>query len=405
MKGSPGFSNQTRELCKRLSKDPEFEIVHLGHNYIGKNLKKVTCEDDEEYNFRILTGTPVPYTQNALPQYLFNEKPDIFFILLDTFMLYPWIFNLPVSCKSVMYYPSDGERFPKNCENVLRKFTNPIAMAKFGQAQIKNTFNIDSDHIPHAVSTDDFFPQSPQRKAELKARFNIPPNAFVFGDVARNQGRKNMPATIIAFKKFMDLNPDNNAYLFLHTDVNDVAAHSNLAELAKTYGVLDRVRFSGMNFFSGFTHKDMNDIYNVMDVRISTTTGEGFGICTIESLACEVPNIITDYTTTPELLGYEMPRWDNNLKKFDWINRKDEEMVGKFGLGARVASEVVGTWDVLRGFVDTDNFAQKMTVLYKDEKLRKEMGKNGRIEVRSKYDWDRTVYPMWKQKFKEIVKC
>ncbi len=39
-----------------------------------------------------------------------------------------------------------------------------------------------------------------------------------------------------------------------------------------------------------------------MDIFLLTTSGEGFGIPTIEALACEVPCVITDFTTTYELL-------------------------------------------------------------------------------------------------------
>jgi glycosyltransferase involved in cell wall biosynthesis len=377
-----GFANQTRELAKRLSKDKDFEITHVGHNYIGKNLIKAVCEDGEEINYKILTGTTRPYAQDALPQYFYNHKPDMFWVLLDTFMLYPWIFNMPFTFKSVMYYPSDGGGFPKGCENVLRKFSHPVAMSKYAQKQIEETFNIKTHYIPHATNTDSFFKLSDEQRANLKVRFGIPPNAIVFGDVARNQGRKNMPATIIAFKRFMELNPTSNAYLFLHTDVNDVAAHTNLADLARTLGIGDRVKFSGMNFFSGFTLKDMNDIYNVMDIRISTTTGEGFGICTIESMACEIPNVITNYTTTQELVT------DHNA-----------------GLTARVAHEVMGTWDVMRGFVDEKDMAEKMTILYKDENLRKKFGMNGRIAVKKYYDWDgpNGVAEIWKNYIRRTV--
>ena len=377
-----GFANQTRELAKRLCKCPDFEVVHIGHNYHGKNFKKVVYEDGEEINFRQLSGSMQPYAKDRLPTYWSQEKPDIFWVLLDTFMLHDWIYRMPFTFQSVMYYPSDGGYFPNSCENVLKKFSHPIAMAKYAQQQVKDLFNIDAGYIPHGTNTKDFYPLKEEEKRMLKLKYGIPQDAFVFGDVARNQGRKNIAATVESFGKFIKNNPNSNAYLLLHCDPNDMASHCNLFNIAQRWNILDKLKFSGMKFFQGFPQTEMNGIYNAMDVRVSTTTGEGFGICTIESMAAEIPNIITDYTTTKELI------LDHNA-----------------GLGAKLATETVGSWDVNRGFVDTNHFAEQMEVLYNDENIRNKFGKNGRKAVQKYYEWDSKngVFNQWKDKLRKIV--
>ena len=80
-------------------------------------------EDGTELKFTILGGSPQPYAQNLLMPLIQKLKPDVFGILLDTFMCMPWLLNLDFSpAKSLFYFPSDGGGgLPMNCENILKK--------------------------------------------------------------------------------------------------------------------------------------------------------------------------------------------------------------------------------------------------------------------------------------------
>jgi len=51
----------------------------------------------------------------------------------------------------------------------------------------------------------------------------------------------------------------------------------------------------------------MVDIYNCMDVFVLPTAGEGFGIPTIEAMACGVPVCVTNYTTAWEIIKEDDP--------------------------------------------------------------------------------------------------
>jgi len=351
----------------------------------------------------ILTGGRQPYAQDVLPHYLREENPDILWLLLDTFMLFPWVFQHNFApATSIMYYPSDGEYFPKGCENVLRKFDHTVAMSMFAQQQVSSLFDIRSDYIPHATHPDIFKPFNEEEKKRCKAKFGIPNDAFVFGDVSRNQGRKMMGYEILAFAEFLKNNPKADAYLLLHTDFNDVAAHTDLINLSKRCNVIDRIKPTGMSFHKGFPLSTMVEVYNAMDVRMSSSTGEGFGICSIESMSCEIPNINVDYTTTPELYGYPLPPIEDG--HFRFVDRKEIQM-GECGIGVPIATEVPGTWDVYRGFVDHFKFADAMEALYNSPKIRKKMGQNGRKRVKKFYSWDgpHGVARQWMDYFDKVV--
>ena len=47
----------------------------------------------------------------------------------------------------------------------------------------------------------------------------------------------------------------------------------------------------------------MANLYNCMDVFVLPTAGEGFGIPTVEAMACGVPICVTNYTTGYELIS------------------------------------------------------------------------------------------------------
>jgi glycosyltransferase involved in cell wall biosynthesis len=50
------------------------------------------------------------------------------------------------------------------------------------------------------------------------------------------------------------------------------------------------------------TPAELAELDNLADLRVSATQGEGFGVLTIEAMACGTPTLITDYTTSRELL-------------------------------------------------------------------------------------------------------
>lgn len=85
-----------------------------------------------------------------------------------------------------------------------------------------------------------------------------------------------------------------------NTDPNDQAAWMSLPAQIEMFKIQDRVRFSGMRAFQGFKAEEMRFVYGIMDVHALTTSGEGFGIPTIEAMCCGVPVVATDYTTTDE---------------------------------------------------------------------------------------------------------
>lgn len=389
MMGVTGFGQQTRDLFVRLARQPEYEIIHLAWNYHGAILDRVEINDGPTLPFTILPANPQsPYAQDRLQEYIRKYKPDMVWILLDSFMLHGnprnpqacWITGIDFSpAKFVMYYPSDGGTeaagFPCGCENVLKKTHTSVAMARFGQIQVKNEFDYDAEHIPHGVDTNIFKPLP--NKEEWKAKFGCA-GKFVVGIVARNQPRKNMSDLAEAFAKFAKDKPD--VVLLLHSDPLDPAAINDLPKVFEQFGVAHKVRWTNMKWYQGFSVAEMNELFNAMDVFFLPTSGEGFGVPTIEAMACGVPCVVTNYTTTKELLI------DN----------------GQCGLPIKVIRDFIGSWNVPRAFIDVDDAAKQLTRYYEDRTLLEQHSKTAIEKVAKIYDFE-VVTKQWDKLLKRIL--
>jgi len=395
-----GYRNQSMRLAQYLTKQGH-EVHYMMNAYNGITLDYAKLEDGTECNFKMYGEMQPGYFANSMREHLNTIKPDVFYILLDTFMLFQSNFlNQDTSpAKTVFWFPSDGGGgLPKDCENILKKVDKPIAMAQFGQKQVKDYYNIESGHIPHGTDPDRLFRLPDKEREELRRKWNLH-DKFVVGVIARNQPRKNLDRTIKTFSLLKNRIP--NAMLFLHLDPNDPAQQVfNITSLIQKYGIENRVMFSGMKAHKGFGENEMNNVYNLMDVFFLSTSGEGFGIPIIEAMSAEVPVLATDYTTTPELvldnkagLGIKLSGVDichplqENMKKYD------EKCLN---------GTITGSWEVERGFCDLTDAANKLVWMYQNPEALKQMGKNGRQAVLSKYDFNKIVAPKWEKLFKEL---
>lgn len=385
-----GYATIARNILNGLANDYNFECHHFAHNFPGCKLPPgVMLEDGLKFNFWIHGSTGQQYYKDLMEPKLKQLQPDVFMILLDTFMLYPWLVEKDFTpARSVFYFPTDGGGgLPLGCESILKKVDAPICMSKFGQRQVKKAHNIDCGYIPHAVDQEIYKPMTPEERKKLRQSWNVD-DKFVIGTVARNQGRKFLDRTIKMFRLIADKIP--NAILFLHLDANDPAQVFPVVEMIKRLNLENRVLFTGMNYWEGIPYKEMYKVYNLMDVFLLTTSGEGFGIPIIEAMACEVPVLATDYTTTKELVLENKAGLGINLVGTDEIEN-DSECTNIVTNGT-----LTGSWMVERGICDIKDGVDKILRLFNNPDERRTFGLNGRRAVLKEYTWD-VVIPQWKE--------
>lgn len=370
-----GYATISTQVCNRLATQHGWEIVYVSHNYLGRTLER---DELRGMPYKLYGRGREEFCKDVLNQIIKQEQPSVFVTLLDTFMVFPWYIDYDFSpARTVFYFPSDGGGgLPINCENVLRRMTKSIAMSRFAQQQAKIVHNVDTDYIPHAVDSKHYRPFDNAEKAKLRATWGLE-GKFVVGTVARNQGRKMMDRTIKAFAKWCVDKPE--AVLLLHTDPLDPAAPWDIRTLISRYNIENRVVFTGTNHYSGWRYEKMPEVYNLMDVFLLTTSGEGWGVPTTEAMSCGLPVLVTDYTTTEEI-----------------VTRHNA------GFPVKVAAELTGSWLVERAIMDDDDCCRKLDELYKNPELRTIMGANGRKAVIDEYDWD-LVARVWDEKLTELI--
>lgn len=385
-----GFASVTCEVFNRLADYPNYDIKVIGHALQASRgpISPPVNIGSEQIKFGLLGQRAQAYAADILQDYIRAEKPDIQWTLLDTFMVFPWYLNIDFApAKSVFYFPSDGEYFPANCERILQKCNYPVAMAKFGQKQVKDLFGINAHYIPHGVETKHFVPINLEEKEAIKQKYGIG-GKFVVGWVARNQGRKMLDRGLKAFAEFAVGKDD--VILLIHSDPRDMAAVNDLLRLATQLKVIHKIRFTGTTYAQQFPRNKMPEVYQLMDVFFLSTSGEGFGIPTIEAMSCEIPVAVTDYTTTQELVtehksGIAIPLAGTETRKL------------KIKSG-----ELTGSWNVERGIMDIPAATDALETLYADAKLRQAYGRNGRKACLQYYQWDE-IAKQWDEFFRKIL--
>ena len=384
-----GFATISKEVVSYLTAKNYYTTYYLAHNIHTQPLKRIEFKDDKPFEVSgyIQGSGTQQYCRDVMEEFLKREKIDVFSILLDSFMLKGnpndnWFQQADLSpAKTIFYFPSDGKHFPLNCESVLRKVDLPIAMSKYAQRQVKEEHGIDADYIPHMTDTERFFDLGEEKQKEIKLKWKLN-GKFIFGSVFRNQGRKMPDRLIKAWAKFAKDKDD--VVLFLHCDPFDSAAPNDLFNLIKRYNVQNSVVFSGMKFWHGVPYERMNEIYNLFDVFVLQTSGEGWGVPTIEAMSASRPVIVTDFTTTQEIV------MDN----------------GQCGLAASTLGTyddaVCGSWDVGRGITSIEDLSECMNTLYKNSDLRKQFGTVGRKKVETFYS-HQAVLPEWDKRIKRLL--
>jgi glycosyltransferase involved in cell wall biosynthesis len=169
--------------------------------------------------------------------------------------------------------------------------------------------------IEHAVDSNVFSRIDPAIRDAARTSNNIPSDAIVFLNANRNSIRKRIDLAIMSFVELiarditkpyymmmvMAATPDKGGYYDLtRIYLAELAEHGiNPETIGKRLIIVD----TGANPLSDQT---INEIYNITDIGINTSDGEGFGLCQLEHLYVGAPQIVTDvgaYSTflTPEV--------------------------------------------------------------------------------------------------------
>jgi glycosyltransferase involved in cell wall biosynthesis len=214
-----------------------------------------------------------------------------------------WVLDARMCAQFEMacWCPVDHDPAPPNVLKFFRESgAIPIAMSRFGQKQLAE---FDSLYVPHGCDTKVFRPID---KAEAREKVGVPADEFAVGMVAANKGnpsRKSFVAALEAFAEFR--RGHENAKLYLQTDLAGAwSTGIPLGPVITALGIPEEA--IGMAdpyavYFHPLAPEVMALFYSSMDVLLSPSTGEGFGIPVLEAQACGTPAVVTDFSAMREV--------------------------------------------------------------------------------------------------------
>jgi len=137
----------------------------------------------------------------------------------------------------------------------------------------------ESTYIPNFVETDVFYKKS----TNLRERLGIPKRAFVIGHVSNFTPIKQVYNFGYLAEHLAQGGILTNIYFLMCGDGRDRAI---LEERVEKIGASDHFRFTGR-----LDVREVNDVYNAMDVFLLPSGHEGNPLSLLEAMACQVPVI------------------------------------------------------------------------------------------------------------------
>lgn len=212
---------------------------------------------------------------------------------------------------------------------------------------------------------------------------------FVFGHVKQNLGtRHRMERLLKAYSIFIGQSRQIRDRTILHLHCMPIAANgANLINIIEKLGIDNNVIFSYGDFrASSWSDSAMNILYNTFDCDISASSGEGFGIPTLESMACGIPQIGPRSSSFPELVEESIT--------------VDNQKIGPRGILAKIAAWHLVIQDgSYRSLVDEEDLAKCMKLMYNGED--REIYIKNCLEFVKGLTWDNTI-KQWDQLIKTV---
>lgn len=316
-----GFGKVSENILRRLYETGKYDITCVAINYLGN-------PHDLPYKLfpAINNSQGDVYGRQTLLDLLRNEHNhfDILFTLQDTFIMATFGEEIKKlrdgfidksgekptlvrgrGFKWIYYYPIDATPKKEWIEKSVKFADIAVPYTEYAKKESQKFLDREYNVIYHGFDEKDFYPMEEEAKQEFRDKYFKDydlKNKFFIVNVNRNQERKGLLQTLISFKLLQQIMP--NAILYTHCDVvNDRGG--NLIEVGKQLGITENWIYPNPDAFAkgfSFPVEYINGLYNVADVNISTTFGEGFGLSMVEAMATKTLNIFPDNTAISEIL-------------------------------------------------------------------------------------------------------
>lgn len=284
-----GFAVATHKILDVLRHS--YDVTVLGINYRG---------DPHSYPYPIYAAAPTgdAFGLGRLIWMCDLVKPDVVVLQNDPWNIRPYL-RLLEKIPEYMKVPVVGSIAVdgKNCQSGwLDGLSHCVFWTQFGLDEARaGNYEGPATVIPLGVDVDVYHPMD---KLDARLQRGLPrqlDDAFIVGNVNRNQPRKRWDLTIKYFAEWIKTKKIDDAYLYLHVaPTGDTGV--DVKQLAFYYGVIEKLVLVEPQTWYGIPEQDMVLTYNCFDVAINTGQGEGMGLTALEAMACGIPCILGDWS-------------------------------------------------------------------------------------------------------------
>lgn len=295
--------------------------------------------------------------------------------------------------KTILYTPIDSAINP-SFTNDLNLWDELVTYTDYAKTEIEKHYNpLEGKEIKviyHGANRKDFYPIENFDKKAAREKWKLPTDGFIFGNVNKNNSRKNIGGTVLAFKKFLtwfekqkeQYNYTQKPYLYLHCSPTD-STGINLYRLCTSLGISDKVFYpSKEEYIKGgsYTLEEMNEVYNCLDTYVTTSSAEGWGLTVTEAMAVGLPIVAPMHTSIKEIT-------DNGDACYPITCMYDHVQIADY--------------ENVRHIPDTNDTMMSMIMAYADVQMEEYPHKAAYLDLLELYDWDK-IAEQWKSVFDHL---
>ena len=287
-----GVGTQTKYMIESLLKTGRYDVISFGGAIKHQNHNPIKTE---EWKDRWVIFPVEGYgTAEMVRACIRNEKPDMVWFMTDP-RFWGWLWQLENEirplCPMVYYHVWDNYPFPTYNKKWYESNDVICTISKVTDDVVANVApKVERHYIPHAVNTSIFkkLPELDVSSSKVQTLGESAKDKFVFLWNNRNARRKQSGSLIFWFKEFLDRVGHEKACLIMHTDPAD----PNGQDLKAIINELNLVDGQVLLSTQKYPPPHLAMMYNIADCTINISDAEGFGLSTLESLACQTPIIV-----------------------------------------------------------------------------------------------------------------
>ena len=285
-----GVGTQTKYIIEGLLATGKYQFLSLGGAIKHQDYRPQKTEQWKDD--WVLVPVDGYGNKDMIRSIMRTEKPDVIWFMTDP-RFWGWLWEMENEIRPnipmVYYHVWDNYPYPTYNRKFYLSNDHIATISKLTDDIVRTVApEVPATYVPHAVNTEVFkrLPEAEIAKFK-KENLKIEDDRLVFFWNNRNARRKQSGSLIWWFAQFLK-KTGKKATLVMHTDPRDVHGQ-DLHAIIRELGLVNReVLLSEQKIPS----ENLAYFYNAADATINISDAEGFGLATLESLACETPIIV-----------------------------------------------------------------------------------------------------------------